>query len=346
MSSRSPVRVRQSLGAKVMHSVRQPGLVSVVIATYNCRQYVCHAIASVLKQTYVWFELHVVDDGSTDGTAEAVAPFLEDRRVHYHYQPNAGHANAKNHGVRLCRGEFVAFCDADDMWLPDKLALQVSRFAGNDRLGVVYTRTALMNEHGALLPRDPSDEPVYPSGRVTADLFKINFVPFGTALVRRRCFDEVGLFDPRHGTSIDWEMWLRISLHYDFLFLDGETYVYRLWGGQMSQDWRRLYDHAFCIMQEFLAHHPDAIEAEAVRDAWAHSYTQRARRRSVISGEYAGALRDVTRALRIRPMSRVAWKTLSKIALDASGLRKTGLVTSAPGLKLKMVPLLSFVIPI
>lgn len=323
-------------------SPHQPGLVSVVIATYNCRQYVGHAIASVLKQTYVWLELHVVDDGSTDGTAHEVARFLDDRRLQYHYQPNAGHASAKNHGLRLCRGEFVAFCDADDMWLPDKLALQVSRFADNDRLGVIYTRTALMNEHGAPLPSDRSDEPEYPSGRVTSDLFKLNFVPFGTALVRRRCLDEVGLFDPRHGTSIDWELWLRISLHYDFLFVDDETHVYRLWPGQMSQDWRRLYDHAFRIMQEFQARHPDAVAPATVRDAWAHSYTERARRRSLLSGEYAGALRDVTRALRMRPMSRLAWKTLSAIALAASGLRRTTLA-SRSGLK---IVFLSLMIPL
>ncbi len=324
-----------------MQPSHEPGLVSVVIATYNCRQYVANAITSVLNQTYVWFELHVVDDGSTDGTAQEVARFLDDVRVQYHYQPNAGHASAKNHGLRLCRGEFVAFCDADDMWLPDKLALQVSRFADNDRLGVIYTRTALMNEHGAPLPRNRSDEPKYPSGRVTADLFKLNFVPFGTALIRRRCLVELGLFDPRHGTSIDWELWLRISLHYDFLFVDDETHRYRLWPGQMSQDWRRLYDHAFRIMTEFQARHPDAVAPAAVRDAWAHSYTQRARHRSFTSGEYAGALRDVTRALRIRPTSRIAWKTLSAIALAASGLRRTA---PASRQAVKLMPLLSFVI--
>ena len=100
---------------------------------------------------------------------------------------------------------------------------------------------------------------------------------------------------------------------------------------------------SFISPQEFLAHHPDAIGAETVRDAWAHSYIQRARRRCVISGEYAGAFRDVTRALRIRPTSRVAWKTLSAIALDASGLRRTSAMISSPSAKI--VPLLSFVIP-
>jgi len=238
--------------------------VSVVIATYNCQQYVGAAIASVLAQTYARLELHVVDDGSTDQTIMEVARFVDDPRVHYHRQPNAGHAVAKNRGIDFSRGEFVGFCDADDMWRPDKLALQLARFAGNDRVGVVYSRTALMNEDGAPLLRDRADEPVYPSGRVTDDLFKINFVPFGTALVRRRCFDELGPFDPRHGTSIDWELWLRLSLHYDFAFVEEETHVYRVWPGQMSKNWQRLYEHAFGIMREFVARHPGAVAPATV----------------------------------------------------------------------------------
>jgi glycosyltransferase involved in cell wall biosynthesis len=301
----------------------EPGLVSVVIATYNCRRYVGAAIASVLAQTYAHLELHVVDDGSTDGTAEEVARFLDDPRVHYHVQPNGGHGVAKNRGIAASRGEFVGFCDADDLWLPEKLALQLERFAGRESVGVVYSRTALMNEHGARLQRDLSDEPECPSGRVTDDLFKINFVPFGTALVRRRCLDEAGPFDPRHGTSIDWELWLRLSLHYDFEFVDEETHVYRLWSLQMSKNWRVVYDYAFGIMEDFLARHPGVVAPATVREAWSHTYMQRARLRSFLSADYAGGVRDVARALRIRPTSRLAWKTLPAIALAASGLRRT-----------------------
>ncbi len=296
---------------------------SVVIATYNCQQYVGAAIASVLAQTYAHLELHVVDDGSTDQTIMEVARFVDDPRVHYHRQANAGHAVAKNRGIEASRGEFIGFCDADDLWRPEKLALQLARFAGNDAVGVVYSRTALMNEHGAPLHRDSADEPECPSGRVTDALFRINFIPFGTALVRRRCFDDHGLFEPRHGTSIDWEMWLRLSIHYEFEFVEQETHVYRVWPGQMSKNWQRLYDHAFGIMREFVARHPGAVAPATVRDAWSHSYMQRARLRSFLSGEYADGVRDVARALRIRPTSRLAWKTLPAIALAASGLRRT-----------------------
>ena len=298
------------------------GLVSVVIATYNCRQYLGQAIGSVLRQTYQHLELHVVDDGSTDGTKEEVGRFLTDTRVRYHYQPNAGQTVAKNHGIRKSRGEFVAFCDADDIWLPEKLAAQVPRFADDERLGVVYSRAALIDERGVPVEPDRSDEPEYRSGRVTADLFKLNFVPFGTAVVRRRCLDELGAFDERYFMSIDWELWLRISLHYDFLFVDTETYVYRVWPGQMSKNWSGRYEHAFRIMREFLARHPGVIDVATEAEAWAHSYTQRARLRTFISGEYGPAIFDVVRALRIKPSYRYAWRTFPVIALAAAGLRR------------------------
>jgi hypothetical protein len=90
----------------------------------------------------------------------------------------------------------------------------------------------------------------------------------------------------------------------------------------MSKDWRRLYDHAFRIMREFQTRHPGALPRATVRDAWSHSYMQRARLRTFTSGEYLQGIGDVARALQIRPSSHAAWKTLPAIALAAAGLRR------------------------
>jgi glycosyltransferase involved in cell wall biosynthesis len=315
---------------RVRASAPVPGLVSVVMATYKCRPYIAQAIASVLAQSYTNFELHIVDDGSTDGTAVEVAPFLADRRVHYHYQENGGQTVAKNAGIRQSRGEFIAFCDADDVWLPHKLEVQLPRFGRNARVGVVYSRTGRMDAEGARLEIDESDAPRCPSGQVTPDLFKLNFVPFGTAVVRRRCLDELGAFDEHYRMGIDWELWLRLSVHYEFDFVDTETYVYRVWPGQMSSDWRGRYDHAFRIMHEFLARNPGAIAPGAVRDAWSHCYAQRARLRTALSGEHSQALQDVARALGLQPTSRFAWKTLPAVMLAATGLRNMSSVHRTP----------------
>lgn len=299
-----------------------PGLVSVIIATYNCGQYVGQAVESVLAQTYPLVELHVVDDGSTDATAEQLAPFLGDRRVHYHYQSNAGQTSAKNYGIRCSRGEFIAFCDADDMWLPEKLELQMPQFAANDKVGVVYSRAAIMDERGARLAADPTDEPARPSGNVTDELFRTNFVPFGTAVIRRRCLETVGVFNEQYRMGIDWDLWLRTSVRYQFQFVDKDTYVYRRWSGQMSRNWQGRYEYAFRIMNDFLARHPGVVAPAIVTEAFAHSYTQRARLRTLLSGEYWPALGDLGRALRLKPAYGITWRTLSFVVLTAAGLRR------------------------
>ena len=302
----------------------EPGLVSVVMATYNCRRFIGDAIRSVLAQTYRNLELHVVDDGSTDGTREEVAPFLQDSRVRYHYQANAGQTVAKNCGIRHSRGEFVAFCDADDAWLPDKLALQLPHFALDPRVGVVYSRVQLIDERGAPLDPRRYEEPTYHSGKVTAELFKNNFIPFGTAVVRRRCLDTVGGFNERYRMGIDWELWLRISLHDDFLFVDARTYRYRVWANQMSTNWKGRYDNQFAIMKEFAANHGDALDPAVLRVATAHSFATRARARVISSGAYSGGLADVVQALRVAPTLLLAWKTLGMMTLNAVGVRKSG----------------------
>ena len=306
--------------SRLTGTAAERGLVSVVIATYNCRRYVCDAIDSVLNQTYPRLDVHVVDDGSNDGTDAALARFAQDARVHCHRQANAGQTRAKNRGIAASRGEFVAFCDADDLWLPDKLEVQLPRFE-DSRVGVVYARSARIDAAGAPVAVDTTDEPPRPSGRVTEALFERNFVPFGTAVVRRQCFEDLGAFDERYAMAIDWELWLRLSVAYEFAFVDRDTYRYRVWPGQMSHNWRGRYEHAFRIMREFQQRHGHALSRETKRRAWADSYTQRARQRAHVSADFAGAFADAVRALSIDPGGRAAWKTLGAIALAAAGGR-------------------------
>lgn len=289
--------------------------VSVVIATCNMGCYLGDAIDSVLKQTMGDLDVHVIDDGSTDDTREVVARFSHDRRVQYHWQENAGQACAKNQGIHLSQGELVAFCDADDMWIADKLERQCPLFENADEVGVVYSRTSRLVEGDSRLETEGM-KPCY-SGRITAELFKYNFIPFGTAIVRRRCLQELGAFDDRYRMGIDWELWLRLSTRYEFRFLDSTTYVYRVWDGQMSTNWRGRYDHAFRIMDEFVRKYPDVIGSDIVHEAWAHSFVERGRVRSYASGEHVLGMVDIARALSRKPGYSHGWKSLARIFLNA-----------------------------
>jgi glycosyltransferase involved in cell wall biosynthesis len=295
-------------------------LVSVVIATHNMADYLPAAVQSVLAQTYRRLEVVIVDDGSTDGTEDVLRQFEEDPRIRICRQQKSGQPVAKNNGIRLCTGGIVGFCDADDMWLPDKLAVQVPAFAVAPTVGVVYSKAIRLLQHTQQVETISGTD--FPAGRVTKALFVENFVPFGTALVRRECFDNLGMFDERYPMGIDWELWLRLSTRYEFSFVDAITYVYRVWPGQMSGNWKGRYDNAFLIMERFLAEHPEAVDAHTTRLAYADSYTRRARRRSSQSGEGLNALSDVARAIRTMPSFAPAWRCLVHISLQGIGWRR------------------------
>jgi glycosyltransferase involved in cell wall biosynthesis len=111
-------------------------LVSVIIPVYNCERYLAEAIESVLAQTYRPIEIIVVDDGSTDGSAEVVKAFGSS--VHYCYQANSGIGGARNKGINLARGNFLAFLDADDLWVEDKLMQQMAVFQGKQGLDFIF----------------------------------------------------------------------------------------------------------------------------------------------------------------------------------------------------------------
>jgi len=122
--------------------------VSIVMAAKNYARFLPVAVESVLAQTFADWELLIIDDGSTDRTPDVVRPFLADHRVRYSRADRLGQSRAKNLGIRLARGEFVAFLDADDAWLPTKLEKQLALFANRPEVGVVFCRRMLIDEIG------------------------------------------------------------------------------------------------------------------------------------------------------------------------------------------------------
>ena len=171
-------------------------LVSVVIASYNMGHYLVHAVRSVLSQSYPNVEVQIVDDGSTDSTASIVRQWESDPRVHVHTQANAGQARAKNTGVALSRGRFIAFLDADDVWLPGKLARQMELFRGRPEVGVVYSDYQCMDGEGRLLEKGVTR---MRRGWVSGALLIENFVCYSAGVVRRECLERCGCFDETLG---------------------------------------------------------------------------------------------------------------------------------------------------
>jgi glycosyltransferase involved in cell wall biosynthesis len=216
--------------------------VSVVVATYNYGRFLAGALDSVLGQTFADYEIIVVDDGSDDQTAEVIAPYLQHPSLRYIRTEHVGQPKAKNTGIRAARGEYVAFLDADDLWLPTKLEKQLTLFKQTDSsLAVVYCRRRWMDEEGREFDRpDRSPQRV----DVLGSLFHRPFICFSSSIVRRTVFDDVGMFDESIPMAIDYDLWLRIALNYRFDYVDERLVRYRTGHANLSS---REVERSACV---------------------------------------------------------------------------------------------------
>jgi glycosyltransferase involved in cell wall biosynthesis len=192
-------------------------LISCIVPVFNGERYLRETLDSIFAQTYPRFEVIVVDDGSTDGTAAVVAAFGE--RVRFLQQRNQGPATARNLGVGAAAGEFVAFLDGDDLWHPEKLDRQLACFASDPSLDlcVTHVQNFWIPELSAEAERFRDNRLARPApGYVTQAL-----------LSRRALFDRVGLFNPaiRHGDAQDW--FLRAAEAGAVMKLLSDVLVYR-----------------------------------------------------------------------------------------------------------------------
>ncbi|MBU4534511.1 MAG: glycosyltransferase [Euryarchaeota archaeon] len=192
--------------------------VSVILPTYNRANTLNKSILSVLNQTYEDFELIIVDDGSSDNTKEVIEHF-EDNRIRYvKHEKNKGAASAMNTGIRKSKGFLISIQNSDDIWLPEKLESEISGFdSSNTMLGVVYS--GLYQIKGNKKMYVPSSSVKKKEGSLNHELLLGNFVN-GLSLIRKACFEKVGLYDEELVGLEDWEMYIRISEYYDFKFID------------------------------------------------------------------------------------------------------------------------------
>ena len=210
--------------------------VSVIIPTYNRAHLIGIAIKSVLNQTYQDFEIIVVDDGSTDNTGEIIRSF-KDKRVKYikKYKENKGSSVARNIGIKVARGKYIAFLDSDDEWLPEKLDKQIKVLQSESpEVGVVYSNLCYIDENGKSMNKSLSRKK---EGYIYEDLLGRNYVGTpSTLLIKKVCFNQVGLFDDLLNAQEDWDMWIRIAKYYRFALIKIPLVKYRLHSNQISRN--------------------------------------------------------------------------------------------------------------
>jgi glycosyltransferase involved in cell wall biosynthesis len=237
-------------------------LVSVILPVYNRAGWVARAITSVLAQTFQRFELLVIDDGSTDGSRRVLEGFGS--RIRILRQAHAGAEAARNLGLAQARGEFVAFIDSDDVWHAERLSSQLPLFERAE-VGLVFGDAALV-DYRRTPPRRLRRtffDGVRPSrGHVTEDFARGCFVPFSSALVRRRCFAETGGFTVGR-VAADYLKWLEISARYEFDYVPAPVFEYAIHPGGISHNLLETLEDRAEAFSDMLARNSD-LEMERV----------------------------------------------------------------------------------
>jgi glycosyltransferase involved in cell wall biosynthesis len=223
----------------------KPGIptVTAIIPTYNRARFVSEAIDSVLAQSRPVDEIIVVDDGSTDDTPERLKKY--GNSIRYIWQPNRGPAAARNRGIKEARGDFIAFQDSDDLWVPNKTERQLAFMHAHPDMEISF---GLMANFAA-----PTDEAtpeiknwaIYRQLQANAshvtDLFRIllqwNVVPTPTVLLRRSCFERIGYFREDMCQAEDYELWLRAAQLCRWGFVDSVLLHRRRHASNLINDW-------------------------------------------------------------------------------------------------------------
>ena len=300
-------------------------LVSVIIPAYNCESFVGQAIDSVLAQSYRPVECIVVDDGSSDRTAQVVQGYGD--RVGYIRQDNAERSAARNNGIAHASGDYLCFLDADDFIAPEKIADQLAYLEAHPDFDLVYSRVAYFREQaegGCQSPRRPT-----PAGEVLRELAFSNFITIHTPLIRRRAIDRGGLFDPRFNRFEDWDFFLRLALTGTrFAFLDRINAYVRVHPANTIGDRVRMFEAKLAVAQKIVERFARELAGGGIDPAQLVAFHQADYGRILIlAGEVAKGRALIGQALR-HPFPHRAKFALFTLAAALGGHRLLAMIQS------------------
>lgn len=205
--------------------------ISVIIPCYNSAAFVAATLESVFAQTLLPWEIIVVDDGSTDNTLEVLVGFGD--RIRLMRRGNGGPAAARNLGISVAAGDFIAFLDSDDLWGPEKLARQMEEFSRFPEAALVFSEAVMFREEGGV--KLPVSRIGYTADPTFRQLLFGDFIPNSTVVVRRDCLKATGPLDESQELlgAEDYEYWMRIALRYRLQGIAEPLAWYRLREGNL-----------------------------------------------------------------------------------------------------------------
>ncbi len=245
-------------------------LISIISPTYNHQKFIEECLNSVLSQSYPHWEMHIMDDGSTDKTGEIALKYAEkDIRINYHYQDNIGvHRlhETYNKALRLCQGEYIAILECDDTWFPDKLERQVEAMAKDPACVLAWSSAYNSRlEINSILKTQPDKEQWVhradfennPVGRIAHSLYFGNYIPALTIFIRKAALLEIGGFQYLENLPlIDQPTLLQLSLKGRFYFDEKPLGTWRRYTGQTT---KKLSLHILEGVKKYVYHHFDSL---------------------------------------------------------------------------------------
>jgi glycosyltransferase involved in cell wall biosynthesis len=289
----------------------------IIIPAYNATRYLSAALESVVAQSFTDWRIILVNDGSTDETSVIADRFQEklNDRMLIITQSNAGLPAARNAAIRRSSAEFLAILDSDDIWLPCRLAESFKAFESRPEVGLSYGLITWIDENGRQL-HTFAGNPRNAEGNIARSIYvrKVD-LPCPTITFRRKCIDEVGLFDETMRSTEDRDMWLRIAFRYQVAFIPQVIAYYRTSANSMSGN----LDRMFNAQRQFIRKHYGAPGCGFIarQMALAHAYKQRSE--SLLNRHnYSAAFLSSLQACAIWPLSTDNLRTAASVALRLS----------------------------
>jgi glycosyltransferase involved in cell wall biosynthesis len=208
--------------------------VSVIIPSYNHEKYVAEAIESVLAQTYQDFEIIVTDDASSDGTVDVIKQFKDSRIKLFIFEKNQGASIAANHCIENATGELISLLNSDDIHLPNKLEIQVDFLDKHPDFGAVFSYPLFIDEESNLLTENHFYSKVFE--QVNRNRFEwLNYFFYHgnclchpTILIKKKCYEDIGLYDPRFAQLPDFDFWIRLCCKYEIHIIPEALIKFRI----------------------------------------------------------------------------------------------------------------------
>ena len=234
--------------------IEQPIMVSIIMPVYNAQDTLADAIDAIMRQTYQRFVLIVVNDGSDDDSEEIILKYQSQYgdKIQYLKQKNQGQAVGRNHGLLRCQTRYVAFCDSDDTWLPNKLENQMAFIREHPDVHFLATGRIKIDPTINKTIRTEAREPV--TTYTYIDLWKIsNPVVTSSVLCTRDCLQDAGLFDeaPQALGAEDWDLWLRVAEQHDVYILNEPLVRYTVsFQGHSRSSIERAYESSRYVLNK------------------------------------------------------------------------------------------------